>query len=169
MGSSGSGKTTLAEIMSKRLKITHYELDQYFWGPKWTKARDHEFLESISKICSLDQWIIEGLYPHVKEPIMNRADTLIWLDFQMHITLFRIVSRTITNVVKGKELWNGNRENLAHLFGDFLPFIIRSHKNNREFVEELFKEARENITYICIKSTSEFNSFVNSLTKNSNI
>jgi len=42
LGSSGSGKTFLANLLSKKLNIPSYDLDDIFWYKKYTKKRARE-------------------------------------------------------------------------------------------------------------------------------
>ncbi|WP_338057521.1 AAA family ATPase [Shimazuella soli] len=167
IGTSGTGKTTLAKIICQSLNLTHYELDEYFWGPEWTKLDEGEFLDKISRICTLEQWVIDGLYMQAKDIITNQVDTIIWLDFKIQLILYRIIVRTFKNLINRKQLWNGNRENIIHIFSDFIPFIIRTYRKNRKSNTELFKKLNERVCCIRIETVNEFNSLINTLNNES--
>ena len=47
----------------------------------------------------------------------SRADTVVWLDYPLPLTLWRLWWRTLRRTLSQEELWNGNREQLTtHLF-----------------------------------------------------
>jgi hypothetical protein len=44
--------------------------------------------------------------------VLERADTVVWLDLPRRIWLPRLVVRTLRRALTREELWNGNRESL---------------------------------------------------------
>lgn len=48
--------------------------------------------------------------------MFGRADTVVWLDLPRRVAVPRIVRRTLGRMLRGEELWNGNRERLRYLF-----------------------------------------------------
>lgn len=81
IGISGTGKTTLARKLSDyfKLPITHY--DELVWGNNWTEIDEKIVEKKLVDIVKNEKWIIEGfIHPaaHVK---LERADTVIYLDY----------------------------------------------------------------------------------------
>ena len=68
------------------------------------------------------------------ELVLDRADTVIWLDLPLRVALTRVTRRTIRRIRTGEELWSGNRESWR---GGFLGWesmfvwTIRSHLRHR--------------------------------------
>jgi hypothetical protein len=63
-------------------------------------------------------WVVDGNYPEVRDLIWQRADTLVWLDYQLVLIMWRLTLRTFRRVATREVLWNGNRERdlSAHFF-----------------------------------------------------
>lgn len=96
LGSSGSGKTFLANLLSKRLNIYPYDLDDIFWYKNYNKKRAIEKRKVyVHKICKNKKWIIEGVYVKWTQEAIKKADLIIWLDFPFHIQAFRLINRFI--------------------------------------------------------------------------
>ena len=110
IGTSGCGKTTLARQLSQRLNIPHIELDALHWDPEWTPAKTDEFRRRVSAAIAGESWTACGNYGAVRDLVMARADTLIFLDYSMTVVFTRVVRRTVRRCLKREELWNGNRE-----------------------------------------------------------
>ena len=110
VGTTGSGKTTLARQLSERLGLPHVELDALHWDADWTAAPVEVFRERTAAALSGDAWVVDGNYGKVRDIVWSRADTLVWLDYDLPLILWRLVRRTFRRVVTQEELWNGNRE-----------------------------------------------------------
>ena len=77
-GATNSGKSTLAKILSKKLKIRHYDMDDIFWKRKYDQKRTDKQCEKLLKIkCKKKQWIIEGAYSRWVECAIKSADFII--------------------------------------------------------------------------------------------
>ena len=48
-----------------------------------------------------------------------RLDTIVRLDYRLHIIIWRLLSRTLRRSITREELWNGNRENF------YMGFLTR--------------------------------------------
>ncbi len=110
VGTTGSGKTTLAADLAGRLSCPHVELDALHWGPNWTPVPHQEFRRRIVEALEGDAWTVDGNYSRGRDIIMERIDTLVWLDYPLWLILGRLFRRTIRRVVTKEELWSGNRE-----------------------------------------------------------
>jgi len=93
VGTSCSGKTSLARAIASRLDLPHVELDALFWGPNWTPVPDDTFRARVADAVAGDQWVIDGGYSTIRSLIWERADTVVWLDYPMHLVLGRCVNQ----------------------------------------------------------------------------
>jgi hypothetical protein len=118
IGTSGSGKTTLARQLAARLGLQHVELDALHWDPGWKPTARAIFQQRTSDALRGDAWVVDGNYPEVRDMIWRRADTVVWLDYELPLVMWRLVRRTFRRVATREELWNGNRERdlSAHFF-----------------------------------------------------
>ncbi len=63
--------------------------------------------------------MVEWQYSAVRTEILERADTLIWLDLPTPLTLHQLTRRTVHRRLRKVELWNGKYEGpLLNFFTD---------------------------------------------------
>jgi hypothetical protein len=122
-GVTGSGKSTLAKRLSSRLDLPYVEIDSLFHGPNWEPRRD--FVRDVEAVISGESWVVEWQYSAVRAKILERADTLIWLDLPTSLTLYQLARRTIRRRLRKVELWNGNFEGPLHGFLTDSDHIMR--------------------------------------------
>ena len=112
VGSSGSGKTTFGRRLATRLGIRFVELDAIFHQPGWTPLPDEEFRARVQEVVAGDAWVVDGNYEVVRPVVLDRATTVVWLDYRRTRTMPRVVRRSLARAVTRAELWNGNREDV---------------------------------------------------------
>ena len=118
-GPSGSGKSTLARQLGAKLGLPVVELDAIFHAhPNWVDLDRDEFRAQVSAILLQypEGWVIDGNYGMVRDLILTRADTAIWLRLPFRTVYRRLAWRTVSRAVVGGELWNGNKETLKQTF-----------------------------------------------------
>lgn len=137
IGVSCSGKTTLAGILAERLDVLHVELDALHHGPNWTEASAEELRAAVLAALERcpDGWVIDGNYQgKIGNLVVERADTVIWLDPSLPLIVSRLARRTAGRIVRRTELWNGNRETIRNtLFSrdSLLAYTVKSHGRHR--------------------------------------
>jgi adenylate kinase family enzyme len=115
VGSSCSGKTTLSKILEGRLGLRRIELDAINWQSNWQELDYTEFKEIVTRETATDNWIVDGNYnSRLNGMVLQRADTIIWLNLPFLTVYKRLFSRFYQRAVIGEELWNGNRETLRN-------------------------------------------------------
>ncbi|MCP2169377.1 adenylate kinase [Goodfellowiella coeruleoviolacea] len=107
-GVAGSGKTTLATVLADRLDLRRIELDALHHGPQWTPRP--EFVADVTRLTEDPGWVTEWQHGQVRRLLLDRADTLVWLDHPRSLVMRRVVVRTLRRWALREELWNGNRE-----------------------------------------------------------
>lgn len=145
VGKPGAGKTTLGAQLATRLNLFSVELDAISWQPNWVQLPGDEMRERVSELIRVnDKWVLDGNYKCLRDTVWAQADTLIWLDYSLWITLWRLFWRTMGRVFKRKELWNGNRESLGnHLKlgpDNLFVWCIGVHKSHRIDFPILFEQ-----------------------------
>lgn len=134
VGTTGSGKSTLAERLAPLLDAEHVELDALFWTPGWRPVLPELFRQRVEAATTGERWVIAGNYGQVRDLVWGRADTLVWLDYNLPLVLRRLALRTVKRVVTREDLWNtGNRESLRAALGkqSILRYALRTHRANR--------------------------------------
>ena len=113
-GISGSGKTTLGAALAARLGVAHLETDALVHGPGWTETPDDELRAAIEAFMGGGGWVIDSDYRRkLGTLVLERADTVVWLDLPLHVCLRRLWGRTVPRIRERQELWNGNRRVVA--------------------------------------------------------
>jgi adenylate kinase family enzyme len=108
---SGCGKTTVGRALARILGVPFVELDAIHWQSGWTELDAGELRCRVEPIVANDAWVIDGSYRgKLGDLVLERADTVVWLDLPRRIWLPRLVRRTLRRAITGEELWNGNRE-----------------------------------------------------------
>ncbi len=166
IGTSGSGKTTVAALIAEKLGLPHVELDSIHWAPNWTEIPDTEFREKVAEITKGDHWVADGNYRAVRDILWSRADTLVWLNLPFRVVFYRILRRTITRFISGKELWNGNKERWDSLIGpDSMPWwVIKTYwKRKKEFPELFAQPEYSHLSVVQLRTTAEVDAWLGNL------
>jgi len=109
-GSSGAGKTTFGRAIAARLGVEFFELDSIFHQPGWTELPDDKFRARVRAAVAGDAWVVDGNYGVVRPIVLERATTVVWLDYSRPRVMQQVVRRSLSRAITRRELWNGNRE-----------------------------------------------------------
>ena len=136
IGTSGSGKSTFARALAEALGVPFTELDALHHGPGWTEASPEELRARVeAAMASPEGWVIDGNYDtKIGDLVWEAADTIVWLDLPLRVSLWRLWGRTSRRIRTGEELWNGNRESWrGALWGreSLFAWTVRSHLRRR--------------------------------------
>jgi len=96
IGRCGSGKSTLSKILGTKTGLPVHHLDQIFWQPGWQESDNETFDKKHQEIIDQDKWIIDGTYKRTLVPRLERADSVVFLDFPVWLCMFRIIKRVVT-------------------------------------------------------------------------
>ena len=147
VGTSGNGKTTFSRALAKRLGLPYVELDALNHGPNWTEASDEDFRRAVEAATDRDGWVADGNYGRkIGDLVLRQADTVVWLDQPLPLVLWRLWRRTVRRIVRGEELWSGNRESWRGAFwgrDSLFAWTIRAHFRNRRRLPEQLERLPE--------------------------
>ena len=117
-GPSGSGKTTLGRQLGELLDLPVVELDAIHHLPNWQERPGDELRSIVASTLDdyKDGWVCDGNYGGVREFVLSRADTVVWLRLPFRVVYWRLLTRTIVRSSRREELWNGNRESFRLAF-----------------------------------------------------
>ena len=169
VGSSGSGKTTVGRRLAEWLGAPHIELDSIFHQPGWTELPREEFRRRVAEVVAGDAWVVDGNYSAVQNLILQRADTVVWLDLPRPLVMRRVVLRTLRRAVTRQHLWNGNREPLTNFYRlDPERNIIRwTWVMHRSYIDRytavMADGSHAHLEFIRLRSPAEVTTFLASL------
>lgn len=96
IGPCGSGKSTLARELAPRMGLPLVHMDQLGWQTGWIETEKAELRARLAQAVAGERWLIEGNYGSTLAPRLERADTVIYLDFPIRLCLWRLTKRIIT-------------------------------------------------------------------------
>lgn len=93
IGGPGSGKSTLAQRLGNVLGLPVHTLDTLAYeGPEFRARPLDVTARGAREIAQRPQWITEGIFLGWTEPLLRRADVIVWLD---HATWRRSAGRIV--------------------------------------------------------------------------
>lgn len=115
VGASGSGKTTLGRWVARHLGLPFTDLDDVFWRPGWQRAPLDVFRADVDRLTSTSHWVVAGNYSSVQDLVWPRADTLVWLDLPLPLTLWRTTVRVLRQARTAESICSGKRQTVSAL------------------------------------------------------
>lgn len=159
IGSIGSGKTTLAKILSNRLNIPYFELDNVVWKRLASgdfKRTEHERNQDLRTIVTQKTWIIEGVHHKWVASSFQSADLIIFLDTHPTTRKFRIIKRFIRQKI---EIEKAHYQPTLKILQDLYQYnTVFENKSKPEIMDMLIpyknkliivKNHAEAINYVC--------------------
>jgi adenylate kinase family enzyme len=138
-GAPGAGKSTLARRLGRTLNRPVYPLDQIaFEGPDFIPRPVEVTASEAREISETAEWISEGIFVDWADPLLQRADLIVWLDYlNWRRAAYRIVVRTFRGALREARLRRGSDRFLR--LADYkrnLKQLIRVLIDSREYWHE---------------------------------
>lgn len=166
IGFSGCGKSTLARRLGRILDIEPTHMDALHWLPNWVESTDEYKTERLLPVLARERWIIEGSYRSILwRERADGADTVIYLDFNRFLCLWRVIKRRIMYNGKTRpDMGEGCPEKLDF---EFLKWVLwdgrKKRKKHYEFLELLKNEKHKDV-YI-FRRPKDLEGFLQSIEK----
>jgi hypothetical protein len=93
IGGVGSSKTSFAERLATVTGLPCIPLDGYRYRPDGQRTDRAELGSIASDLAHERQWICEGIFLTWTGPLLNAADTIIWLDPPPLVAAYRVMRR----------------------------------------------------------------------------
>ncbi|MDX6486920.1 MAG: hypothetical protein QOF43_2073 [Gaiellaceae bacterium] len=136
------------------------EIDALHHGPNWESCGADVLRERVRAATDGDDWVTDSTYHSMLgEFVVDRADTLVWLDLPVTLVMWRLLRRTHVRNRDKTELWNGNvepgwRESLRYLIW---PALRTAFENRRDYPTRYGGRARR------LRSDADVRAFVQSI------
>jgi adenylate kinase family enzyme len=132
-GVTGSGKSTLAQTLGELTGIPVTSVDDITWSPGWFPMPTDEQIATFDRLTRGDAWVLDSAYGSWRDMVIERADVVVALDYPRLTSLGRLLRRTATRLIDGKEVCNGNRESLREVLGrdSILVWQLTSFRRKR--------------------------------------
>ena len=116
IGPPGAGKTRFSRALSEKIGVPAIHLDSEFFLPNYVYPEPSVWAKRVEQIAKLEEWIIDGNFFKTMKYRIDRADTIIYLDYSPIICSYRFIKRIISNYGKYRsDLGQIQRLNIPHL------------------------------------------------------
>ena len=145
LGRTGSGKTTLARELAAAIDVPHVELDALYFGPGFTTVPLPVLRERTTAAIAAERWVTDGNKSAVRDLVWPRADTIVWLDYPVGVSLWRLGKRALwrTSVLKTEASQTGDKAGLPKQMLSAAKGVLtalRSHRGQRRTYPKMFAE-----------------------------
>ena len=137
IGCGGAGKSTLARRLGEKTGLPVVHLDRIWWSPgNWEHLDREKFDVLLMQEMEKPRWIMDGNYNRTLDLRLERADTVIYLDFSRWQCLRGWIGRVIKN-------WGHARADMAPGCNEWFDpemagWIWNFNKQNRQkYLEKL--------------------------------
>jgi adenylate kinase family enzyme len=164
IGPSGSGKTRLSAGLAEALHARHVEIDALWHGPNWQNCGPEELRARVSAATDGDDWVCDGTYHTIiGELVLERAETVAWLDLPVALVIWRLVRRSWVRKRDKVVLWNGNLEDrwVNQVRWLIWPAFKRAFENRRDLPERLARHPQLHVRRL--RSDAEIKAFAQSI------
>ena len=161
IGCGGSGKSTLARQLGEKTGLPVVHLDQIWWSPgDWQHLERPEFDEILKAETEKPRWILDGNFDRTLALRLERADTVIYLDYSRWVCLLSWIKRVVTN-------WGKARPDMAPGCTEWFDpemagWIWNFNKKNRKRYHELLNAQTGKRIHI-FKNRRQLKEFLNTL------
>lgn len=162
VGSGGAGKSTFARELGGRLGLPVIHLDAEYWQPGWVQTPHEPWDARMRELVAHDRWIMDGNYGRTQEPRMERADTIIVLDYPAWRCIWQVYKRAFR--YRGQvrpDLAPGCPEQLPEL--QFLLWIWRFRRRSRPWLMDRLEKYREGRTIHIFPSPASARRFLDTI------
>ena len=148
LGRTGSGKTTLGRELAASIGVPHVELDALYFGPNFSTAPLDLLRERTSAAIAEGQWVTDGNKSAVRDLVWPRADTIVWLEYPLVVSLWRLGKRALrrTSTLKAQAVADTGGQ--ASLRGQLVQAAkgvltaLRSHRGQRREYPLMFADPK---------------------------
>lgn len=158
IGRTGSGKTTLARELASNLNVPHIELDSLYFETDLSTVSLPILRERTTNAISGEYWVTDGNKKSVRDLVWPRADTIIWLDYPLSVSLWRLAQRAIWRTseirksTKEKKTQTGFSKQMFSAAKGVLR-ALRSHRGQRREYPKLFaKPENQHLAVLRLRS-----------------
>lgn len=164
IGQPGSGKSTLARRLGDILDLPVVHIDHIHWKSGWIERSRPEKDQLCAEVHARDKWIFEGGNSVTWPERLDRADTLIWLDFRLTVRAWRVFRRTIRHYGRSRpDLPDDCPERFDW---EFTRWIWDTRYTGRQRMHGLYSSASANKRTYRFQSRLEVDRFLESVETN---
>lgn len=160
IGISGSGKSTFAKNLGEKLNREVIHLDSAFRRSERECAYQtlDEWKQAVRDLASEDKWIMDGHYRSTLDTRIQRADTIIYFNFNKLLCIYRVCKR----VLKQTQPFSKPEGNLNYLTYNLVRKLIMFPKKK---VLKMLEQCKDTKKVFVIKNDKEVEELLIKLTE----
>jgi adenylate kinase family enzyme len=167
-GPTGSGKTTVARRLGDLLDLPVIELDALFHRTNWEPTPEDEFSAKVSDELRRhpDGWVCDGNYHAIRDIVLPKAETVVWLRLPFPLVFWRLFRRTVTRAWTREPLWGTNYESWRLSFlsrESILLWCITHWRRHVRSITESLEEISHSADIIVLRSMREVRALLSSV------
>ena len=137
--------------------------DALYWKPGWAAPPEEEFRAKLFEATANDGWVVAGGYHReTSATIWPRAETVVWLDLPLKLTVWRILRRSWTRWRRHELLWGTNEEKFWQQLkiwsreDSLIAFTVGTrHERHRRYLGAMSDPQWSHIRFIRLRSRAE--------------
>lgn len=162
LGICGAGKSTLAKVLGHRLNLPVIHLDQHFWKPGWVESNKDEWSQKVDQLIKAPTWIMEGHYSSSFDKRFPLADTIIILNYNRFLALYRVTKRILQNYKKTRD--DMAKDCPERFDWEFYKYMWNFNSNQKSNTQKaLATFARPDVKVVWLKSPKQTKKFLRDL------
>lgn len=163
IGCCGAGKSTFSRKLHRITQLELIHLDQHFWQANWVETATDVWKEKVQVLANKPSWIIDGNYGGTMDIRIEKADTIIYMDFPTWKCWWRVILRVAKNWRKVRpDMPPGCRERFDI---GFLHYVATYNIIRRKKYLRMMDELKGQKTIHIFNTDQEVDQFLQSLEK----
>jgi len=146
VGSGGAGKSTFSRRLGALTGLPVVHLDDLYWRPGWEPTPVDEWRAVQARVVTEPRWIVDGNYSATLDVRLERADTVVFLDFPRALCLSRALWRVARNHGRAVQA-AGCPERFD---GEFIRWIWSYRTRSRPRVLDAIARHRSHLDLVCL-------------------
>jgi hypothetical protein len=107
---------------------------------------DEEFRDAVLRRLEGDAWVVDSWHERrLGTLVLERADFVVFLDPSLVVVIWRLLRRTVPELILRRKLWNGNRQTVRGAFGghnSLFGYALRRHPDLRRRLPEALRDPK---------------------------
>jgi len=161
IGVPGGGKTTFATELAERTGLPLIHLDYYYLAKSHDYRHDKEaWRECVKKLVQGQKWIIDGNYSSTYDIRLPSADTIIFFNLPMRVSMWRVLRRRLRYHNKTRQDMPENWREKANL--GFLKYVFTFRKKHAGEIRQMLQNFKDKKVFT-VNSAQEAEKLINKL------
>lgn len=161
IGPGGAGKSVLSRDLASVTGLPLVHLDREYWGPGWKVPDPDDWALRVRELTAGGAWIVDGNHVDTLEQRLERADTVVFLDFSRLTSLRGVTTRLMTRAGRHRaDLAPGCRNRLDRAY---LRWVWQFHRETRPQVVEALARHADHVAVKTLRSRRQANAWLDAI------